>query len=175
MGTPAPRRMLGLSWKIALGLLCAFFVLPAGIGPALDGGTSRSCATADLLGLWEMVRLIPRGSEKVDAHEAWSLPYQQFLFRDNGTLQHTSSVQPISDATRTDATEAVDIMAWTVYADGWLELQRAGVLYPESCACQYLLRNDKDATGRPTHRGQVMLTYMKHGKPAVQKLLRKIQ
>jgi hypothetical protein len=174
MTTPA-RRRLGLSRKIVLGLLCVFFVLPAGVGAAFDRETSRSCAAADLLGLWEMVRLIPRGSEKVDAKDAGSFPHQQFLFRDNGTLQHISSAQPLSDSLKTDSTETVDIMAWTVYSDGWLELQRAGVLYPETCACQYLLRNDKDATGRPTHRGQVMLTYMKDGKPALQKLLRKVQ
>jgi len=167
--------MLGRSWKIALGLLFASWLLPTGIGPALDRDASRSCATRDLLGLWDMVRLIARGSDKVDPKDAWFFPHQRFLFRDNGTVQYTSSVQPLSDAPGTDAGETVDVMAWTVYPDGWLELQRANVPYPESCSCHFLLRNDKDASGRSTYRGQIMLIYMKDGKPVLQKLLRKVQ
>jgi hypothetical protein len=157
-------RIMASPWKLVLALIGTFVLFPT-VVPALDRDSARSCSARDLLGLWEMVRLIPRGSERI---------YERFLFQDDGIVQHTSSVQPAPGAEKGGPAEAVDIMAWTVYSDGWLELQRAGVPYPESCACHYLMRNDKDALGLPTRRGQVILTYMRDGKPALQKLLRRL-
>jgi hypothetical protein len=165
---------IGMPHKIALALVGALLLVPTGAGTALERDPSRSCATADLVGRWEMVRLVARGSEQIDGKDASFFPHQRFMFFDNGTVQHTTSKQPLPNAGQADSREPVDILAWTVYPDGWLEFQRAGVPYPETCACHYLLRNDRDAFGRSTHRGQVILTYMKNGKPAIQKLLRKV-
>ncbi len=62
---------------------------------------------------------------------------------------------------------------WALDARGWLTIRKAGVPEPEIALCMYSLVGDASAGPRAPRQGDVILTYMRGGKAAVQKLLRK--
>lgn len=112
-------------------------------------------------------------SEVVDRGNAWFFDHQRFVFYENGRAKHMTANKSLQAADLAILRATPATSTWALDARGWLTIQKAGVPGPEIAQCTYSLVGDASAGPRSPHPGDVLLTYMRGSKPAVQKLLRK--
>jgi hypothetical protein len=161
--------MRAMSRRIALAAAMATLVtgIPAAAQPKDEPG--RACATADLMGTWEMQGMSVDRSETVDPANALYFRYQRYVFRQDGTVKHVAAPKPPADPKGPAPTPTTS--KWKIDQRGWLVIQPPGNAKPQESLCALVTRDMPGPTA--PRRGDVLLSYMRDNHPIVQKLLRK--
>jgi len=160
---------------IGLLLFCGWsFLLPRSVSAQQSKeAPGRACANQDLVGSWNMEAMVIAPSERVDPGNAWFFEHQRFVFYENGRVKHLTSNKPLQAADLAALRAKPATATWSLDERGWLTIQKQDVPQSERALCTYSLVGDATSDPRTPRPGDVILTYTRGGKPAVQKLLRK--
>ena len=160
-------------WSItpALALTALLATVPVTAQPRDEPG--RVCAKADLVGTWDMQGMSIDKSETIDPADTWYFKFQRFIFADDGTVKHLASTKPPQASDLKTLASLPAISKWKVDERGYLSVQPPGKAKPQESLCALLIRDMPGPTA--PRRGDVLLSYMRDGRPYVQKLLRKTQ
>jgi hypothetical protein len=159
------------------GLLLGALAL-AGAAAAQEAAEAlQPCRRADVLGLWEVVRLgLPRGSP-VDRTDPAYHPFQRYVFHANATMLHVTSLKQFTAAQQRALLTAPAPTTWAIDVDGRLLLQRQGATRLEASACRVLVKEVTDPrSSAPAYPGDLLLTdYDENDRPAARRLLRRLR
>jgi hypothetical protein len=120
----------------------------------------RPCATADLVGTWEVIRFAVAASARVDRSDPYFYQYQRYVFSANATMRHLTSKRRITPALHRALLSRAAPTAWSVDGTGRLVVEREGQVGPEAAACEVLTREVIDPrSGVASPPGDVLLTH----------------
>jgi len=120
----------------------------------------RPCATADLVGTWEVIRFAVVAPARVDRSDPYFYPYQRYVFSANATMRHVTSKTRITPALYRALLSRAAPTAWSVDGTGRLVVERQGEVGPEAAACEVLTREVIDPrSGVASPPGDVLLTH----------------
>jgi hypothetical protein len=160
-----------------IGVVAALLlVLAAPVAADETDAFMRPCRRADLLGLWQVVRVGRIAGSVVDPADREQQPHQRYVFHANATMRYASSPLPFTaeDDRRLLAEPAS--VTWALGPDGRLLRQREGAPRAEASTCRVLTRPVKDPKN-PLRAlpGDVLLTDLgEDERPTVRRLLRRL-
>jgi hypothetical protein len=160
-------------WSImqALALTALLATVPVTAQPREEPG--RACTRTDLVGTWDMQGMSVDRSETIDPANTWYFKVQRFMFGEDGTVRHLASNKPLQASDLKALASVPATSRWRVDERGYLSIQPPGNAKSPEALCA-LLTGDMPGPTAP-RRGDILLSYMRDGRPYVQKLLRKTQ
>ena len=148
------------------------------------GKSVRPCATADLVGTWDMKSI--NSKIKAGPNDAFVWPYQRFTFDARGGVKQIASVKPLEqDKKSLDRfNNELTTSLYHVDAKGVLTISKLESPTPERCLCAYVVADvpaeviakvPEAKRANLPQKGNVALTYVNaKGKPVLVKALKKI-
>jgi len=160
---------------LALCLVTLALAPPASAQSASD--VLRPCKRADVLGLWEVVRLGLVPASSVDrAAPAYAHRYQRYVFRTNATMLHATSERAFTVPEQRALLTAAATTTWAIDVDGRLLLHADGTPRVTALTCRVLVQEVTDPRGSaPGLAGDLLLTEFDDGRPVARRMLRKLR
>jgi hypothetical protein len=163
------------------GLIPRELVLSASLVLALPGlarGAQdyRPCTRADLVGIWNVVRLEPGSRTTIDAANPYSFPHQWYVFYGNGAMRHITSTREITPSDYRTYTRIPATTTWRLDERGGLTLDKTASGASEWSLCTVIL--DPPSKGRAAgliRPGDVLLTYFRGNQIAMARHLRRVR
>jgi hypothetical protein len=136
----------------------------------------RTCARADLIGAWQVLRMGVAPTYPVDKTDPAFSTHQRYVFDANANLYHLTSTRAITPDEQRALLAATPPVTWAVDAEGRLLTQRPGQPRLDTSTCQVVLVETRDPRSDiPPAPGDVVLTLLSDGQPVVRRLLRRVE